>query len=139
MDYWSLPDLEALYLEGSCVLDVQARPSTLTIRGEIALRETHPTYSEPAPGQQYCYRTGNIVFARVTELRWTGQGRPPGVDASGEIDYGSIDEFDVQGGRYRLVGDFGEIVLTNPSAPSLVWQDTGQSPDDPDVAQVTRE
>lgn len=121
------------------MLDVQARPRKLTIRREIVLRETHPAYSEPAPGQQYCYRRGDIVFARVTELRWTGQGRPPGIDASGEIDYGSIDVLDVEGSRYHLVGDFGEIVLRSCSPPSLVWTSTGRSPDHGGVAQVTRE
>ena len=45
----------------------------------------------------------------------------------------------VDGSHYRLVGDFGEIVVRSSSAPSLVWEGTGRSPDDGGVAEVTRE
>ena len=56
----------------------------------------------------------------VTALRWDGQGGRPAVDASGELDYGSIDTFAHDGDLYTLAGDFGRIEVTTRGSPEVV-------------------
>ncbi|MEO3762947.1 hypothetical protein [Streptomyces sp. B8F3] len=50
-------------------------------------------------------------FSSVSELHWVDQGWPPAVDASGESDYGAIDSMKIDGDRYVMAGDFGEICV----------------------------
>jgi hypothetical protein len=109
--YWTLAGFENLYLEDSWVLSIRPVESTLTFEADLVLTESHPLYHDPRAGEQYCYRRGIIEFAHVTELTWTGGGRPPATDATGEQDLGSFDQFQVEDGRYVISGDFGRIQL----------------------------
>ena len=120
-DYLMIPGFENVYLENGWVLDVRAEPCRLMLDVEIVLLESHLAYSEPVAGEQYCYLRGSIRFERVSELNWSGQGiSVPAVDASGERDFGSIDEFTVGDGAYVLEGDFGRIeVKSRP--PTLAF------------------
>ena len=119
-DHWNLPGFEYLYLEDSWVTGVHATPAQLEIAVDFVVREGHPEYAIPAPGEQYCYRSGSILFTGVTALRWDGQGGRPAVDASGELDYGSIDTFAHDGDLYTLAGDFGRIEVTTRGSPEVV-------------------
>jgi hypothetical protein len=116
--YWVLPDLSDYYLEDSWVLDVTARPGLLVLSLEVVLRETHAEHRPPKPGEQYCYRRARLIFPEVTTLAWSDQGREPARDASGEIDYGSVDALLVGDGRYSLFGDFGTIEISS-AAPRI--------------------
>ncbi len=113
--YWELEGFQDLYLEDSWVLDVVAQPATLRVRCNLVLRESHPLFSGPKPGEQYCYRAGTVLFDNVTELHWVDHPRLEfqAVDANGERDFGSFEVFGVEGNRYKLVGDFGAIELTS--------------------------
>lgn len=72
------------------------------------------------PGEQYCYRWGRILFTGVTALRWDDQGGPTAVDASGELDYGSVDTFDHDGKLHALTGDFGRVAVAAHELPKVV-------------------
>jgi hypothetical protein len=109
--YTRFDGFENLYLEDSFVLDVAARPGRLTISAELILTEGHPDYREPRSDERYCMRDGVIEFASVRSLRWTGQGIPPSTDASGSIDYGSIDALHLSEGVIHIEGDFGQIEM----------------------------
>ncbi|RXR28001.1 hypothetical protein EQW78_04270 [Oerskovia turbata] len=50
------------------------------------------------------------------------QGAPPAVDASGALDLGSFDEFDVSDGTYTLSGDFGQFVIES-GVPTIEIRD----------------
>ncbi|GAA1768250.1 hypothetical protein GCM10009747_31320 [Agromyces humatus] len=65
--YWSIPELENVYLEDSWVLS---------------------------------------------------KGAHPAVDATGQPDFGSLDEFGVEGASYRLSGNFG-LVAFESDLPTL--------------------
>lgn len=65
----------------------------------------------PAVGEQYCYPRAILRFDRVTTLSWSEQGTPPAMDATGQPDFGSFDQFKVEGEKYRLSGDFGLIII----------------------------
>lgn len=110
-DYWAIPALENVYLEDSWVLSISAQPGHLTFVIDLVLRERHPAYRMPSPGEQYCYRRGVLRFDGVTTLSWSGQGAPPAVDETAQPDFGSFDEVEVEGASYRLSGDFGHIVV----------------------------
>ena len=74
-------------------------------------------------GSSTAYRSGSILFTGVTGLRWDDQGWAPGVvDASGELDYGSIDTFAHDGDLYTLTGDFGRIEVATRGLPGVVLQ-----------------
>lgn len=118
--YWDIPGFEGRYLEDSWVLKIRPGEGTLTISADLVLRESHPEYRDPRPGEQYCYRLGVIAFDDVTECSWTERGRMPATDASGEEDLGSFDQFEVEDASYLLAGDFGRIVVTSkPPTVSL--------------------
>lgn len=117
-NYWALPALVDYYLEDSWVLDVAAHPGELQLRLDFVLRESHPAFSRPKPGEQYCYRRGILHFREVRGLTWQGQGIKPSRDATGELDYGSVDTLLVDDGRYVIQGSFGEIEVVS-DAPAV--------------------
>ena len=117
-DYWSIPALENVYLEDSWVLSISAQPGSLVPAVDMVLREHHAAYRTPAAGEQYCYRRGILRFDGVTTLSWSGQGAPPAVEATGQPDFGSFDQFEVDGARYRLSGDFG-LITVDADMPTL--------------------
>ncbi|WP_019137607.1 hypothetical protein [Cellulomonas massiliensis] len=120
--YWTLPALADYYLEDSWVLDVTARPGALVLRLDFVLLESHRAFTAPLPGEQYCYRSGVLRFPNVRRLTWSDQGRPPARDATGEIDYGSVDTLLIGDDRHSLVGDFGNIEVSS-AAPVVELDD----------------
>lgn len=112
-EYWDLPDLREIYLENSWVLNVAAEPGTLKFTMEFVLREDHPDYRSPKQGEKFCYLPGLLIFRHVTTLSWDGPSVHPAVDANGEKDYGSVDQFRIETSGYRLIGDFGDIHVTS--------------------------
>lgn len=120
-DYSALPALRDVYLEDSWVTDIVSRPGEIWFELEFVLIQTHPLYSLPAPGEQYCYRRGRLAFGGVTELHWTDQGSPASSDVTGESDFGSIDMLVVEGSRYRAVGDFGTIEFVSDGFVEIKW------------------
>jgi hypothetical protein len=123
-DRGDLAGLSLYHLEDSWVFDVVARPGTLTVTMNVVLLPDHPEHRPPSPGEQYCYRRGELLFRGVTSLRWDRQGLPPARDVTGQIDYGGVDWLSYVDGAYHLSGDFGDIVV----AASSVRIDLGPQP-----------
>lgn len=91
-DYPSFPGFENVSLEDSYVLDTEVHPAVLILKLDVLLLPGHPAHQAPAPGERACFRQGTVVFSSVRDLHWTGQdGIKPAVDASGGVDYGSVD------------------------------------------------
>ncbi|MEV6237828.1 hypothetical protein [Lentzea sp. NPDC051838] len=109
IDYTQIDELRLFYLEDSWVLGVTAWPGMLAFSIEFVLRPEHKDYQTPLPGERYSYRRGELRFEGVSNLHWIGQGLPPARDASGELDYGGVDSFELNDGFYRIRGDFGEV------------------------------
>lgn len=107
--YTDLPPLANFLLEESYVLDLVAQPGVISIRSDLVLTPEHPEYAMPSPGEQMCFRLGTITITGVRDLTWTGQGLPPAVDANDERDYGNIDSFEWESGRFVLEGSFGVL------------------------------
>lgn len=119
-DYWTLPGLQDVYLEDSWVRRITVEPNLLRVELEVVLRESHTLYEPPPPGSQYCYRSGTLLFATAREVEWQ-MGGSPASDASGEIDFGTLDVLQVDDGKYTLSGDFGEVRVV--SAPPTLTLD----------------
>lgn len=119
--YEELPGLEHVYLEDSWVLGVTATYREVVFVVEFVLTEGHEFYGPARPGEQYCYRKGELRFSEITDLRWADQTSPPTIDASGEIDYDNIDSLNVETGRYVLRGGFGQIMVKTESLPTIHW------------------
>lgn len=114
--YEDLPGFEHIVLEESFVLDVTAKPASVSFGLEVVLTPDHPEYVAPGPSSYLCYRDGRLEFDEVTGLEWTEQGAPPATDASGEIDYGHIDTMEWDAGLYELHGDWGAMRVWAKSA-----------------------
>ena len=121
LQYTRIAGFEHLYLEDSYVLDLVARPGRFTVTAEIVLTAEHPDYRPPGVDEQYCFRRGHIEFASVRRLTWSGQGAPPAIDASGTVDYGTIDALRRVGGVTYLEGDFG-MVQVESAAPTVILE-----------------
>ena len=119
--YTELPTLEDIYLEDSWVLAMSASYRRLVFVVEFVLTPGHPSYRDPEPGKQYCSKTGELRFERVTTLSWVDQTALPAVDASGDVDYGAIDTLARRGNRYELTGDFGTITVVTEELPVVAW------------------
>ncbi|WP_369244356.1 hypothetical protein [Streptomyces sp. R41] len=118
-DYRSLPGFEKIQLEGSYVLGIEARPGKLMFRLDLMLDPGHPNFGPPLGDDRACFRPALLCFDAVRGLTWTDQGTPPARDASGEIDYGTIDEFTWIAGEFALVGDWGRIQVNSHQTPKL--------------------
>lgn len=109
--YTSIPGFTELILEESFVLGISALPTRVTIDVEFALTPDHPAYVPPPPDENEAYRRGQILFSGVRRPVWADQGVRPATDATGEIDYGHIDDLRWDGEIFELEGDWGRMTL----------------------------
>lgn len=110
--YTDISALRHIYLEDSWVLGIDATPGRLSFRMDLVLTPEHPEYRGAAPGEQHCYRRGELSFTGVSRLQWSAADVRPAVDASGEQDYGNIDIFEWDERAARLEGDWGQIEVS---------------------------
>lgn len=109
--YTDVIGLEHVSLEDSYVLDIEAHPGTLIFKLDLVLTPEHALYTPPKPQELYCYRRGELPFESVKRISWDNSGLKPATDATGEVDYGNIDSYQVEGGRHVLSGGWGTIEL----------------------------
>jgi hypothetical protein len=82
-------------------------------------------YQPPAPGNEYSYRVGRLVFSDVQRVHWIQRHLKPFEDATGQIDYGNIDTLCEIDGFYRIEGDWGGLEVV--SSPPILVLDKGQA------------
>jgi hypothetical protein len=132
-NYPNFPGFESVCLEDSYVLDITVHPTVLSLQLDLLLLPGHPQYGAPLPGDRACFRKATIVFSSVRDLHWTGQSVvKPAIDASGTLDFGSVDSLTRHEDNYKLLGDWGTILLKS-STPSLSI-DPSPSPDPNETA-----
>lgn len=98
-----------VHLTDSWVLDVTVRPGEVVFDLDLVVLPGHPSYGEPLPDEQYCYRSAALRFPDLAEVTWTMGTGPPAIDPDGEIDYGNIDTLRTDGDVYELDGDWGAM------------------------------
>jgi hypothetical protein len=62
VNYSELPGLDGVYLEDSFVLGIGETSNQLVFDLDAVLTPSHPSYAPPHPGEQYCYRRGELLF-----------------------------------------------------------------------------
>ena len=107
--YTEIPVLAGVLLEYSYVVGIKARPASLRFDLDAVLTPEHPAYTDPVPGEQFCFRRASLHFGDVQGLLWSAQGASPAVDANGEQDFGSIDRFEWDDAGFELEGDWGHL------------------------------
>lgn len=105
--YSSLPEFSAIYFEDSYVLGLEANDHDLTFRVDLVLLPGHVRYQHPGPQEQHCYRRAEISIVGATSIRWRRVTMRPSRDASDEVDFGSIDVWQVQTATHHIEGDWG--------------------------------
>jgi hypothetical protein len=106
------------YLQDSYVMGMdESDPSRIAFSLLLVLTPEHLLYAKPLPSEQHCYRRGVLAFCGVSSVNWTRRNFRPMTDATGEIDYGNIDIFELgPDNLYELDGDWGHVSLTAESA-----------------------
>jgi hypothetical protein len=97
--------------EDSYVLGLHVTPYALTLQMDLVLTPEHPSYSPPKSNEWACFKRGTIRIEGFRRIQWYATGTAPARDASGETDWGCLDEFKTENGKWRLAGDWGTIDL----------------------------
>ena len=109
--YYTIADLEDIYLEDSFVLAVKASPGSVEFDMDVVLRESHPDYIPPKADEQYCYRRASLRFVGITGISLRMESIQKSRDANGELDYGGIDSFETDDSGFLVRGDFGSVTI----------------------------
>jgi hypothetical protein len=100
-----------ILFSSSYVLALRIEPYFLELKMDFALAPEHPRYLAPSGREQECYARGRLLFQGFRKVDWTATGNLPSHDATGEVDFGSLDKFAQVEGGWQLSGDFGTIGL----------------------------
>lgn len=106
--YHRIDALAHYYLEDSYVLAVHVFPGKLVVDVDAVLTESHPSYTPPAEGEQYCFRRIEIIFDGVTSMNSFSLSYYVATGATGEKDMGDIDSLTIDDeNRFRISGPWG--------------------------------
>ncbi|MEG3894755.1 MULTISPECIES: hypothetical protein [unclassified Microcoleus] len=120
LNYWQFPGFENIYLEDSYVLSINAKTS-IQILLEAVVTENHSLYTQPLPGEQYCYRRMTVNFPHPQTYDLVLNNISAIADPDGSVDYGNIDDFFMADDKYYLRGEWGELTIV--SAPPLIFDE----------------
>jgi hypothetical protein len=112
MEYSGHSALSEVLLENSWVLSVTASSGTVKFEMDLVLLPAHAQYRQPIHGEHFCYRQGLLTIQGIERLEWSEMGRTPATDATGKIDWGHIDAFEMESGEWALAGDWGAMRLS---------------------------
>lgn len=121
--YYQIPSLEHVYLEDSYVLSIN---DSTTLQLEVVLCESHPFYTPPKEGEQYCYKECTLKFINTSSSGLLLTHVSPCVDPlDGSLDYGNIDifHFNDELNEYFLRGEWGAIRIISDTPPVLEYKD----------------
>lgn len=96
-------DLKNIDLWESFVLGWELKENSLCINIDAYLFPEHPSYTKPLENEWACFVNARLIFENVSELKGYNLLRKdnPAIDASGEKDYGHIEEF-----KYTVLGQY---------------------------------
>jgi hypothetical protein len=98
-----------LSLEESYVLAIRIEPYRVVFTMDFVLTPEHPMYRPPLAGERACFRRGLIAIRNFQRLAWDSTGYSPSTDASGELDFGTLDRIVNLDGMWMLSGDWGDL------------------------------
>lgn len=93
------------------MLSYDVVPDRVVLVVDAVLSNRHPLAGPPKSGEVHRYEQIELSFEDVTGLRFAESSSVSARDATGEVDYGNIDHFDVGAdGCYTLRGmTFGDL------------------------------
>jgi hypothetical protein len=121
--YAEFPELAHVYLEDSYVLDIRETEDSLTFVLDAVLTPGHPAYTQPPPEEQHCYVSATLTLAEATEIRWLRRSGRSYRDATGETDLGNIDRLVLEGDRFEVAGDWGDVQVFTTAPPRFQISD----------------
>lgn len=101
--------LAGLYLQDSYVLAIAKQDSSVVFTMDLALAPEHSHYQPPRPGEYHCFRRARIKLVQARSARFVEESMRAFHDATGEVDYGTIDSWVVRGELTRISGDWGVL------------------------------
>lgn len=104
-----LDDIKHIHLQDSFVLEIEQSEDWINFTVEFVLLNSHEDFTQPLPGEMYCYRLGNLRFSDFTSAKWLRRSDARFIDAAGEEDLGNIDALDVSADKICIEGDWGRL------------------------------
>lgn len=126
-----LPELGGVYLEDSYFLGLTAEGPHLRLKMLLALTTDHPAYRVPNPGEQHCYREGNILIEQPSIMEWKPGTPRIFTDPHGTFDLGSIELYRQGERQFRIATEWFETILeTSGLSVQLAGEDCqkGEAP-----------
>ncbi|PAV26323.1 hypothetical protein CF392_06395 [Tamilnaduibacter salinus] len=111
MDWTEFELFNGIDLNDSFVLGWQAEDQRLSFDLELSIWPASEYYTSAKEGEYTCYRKAVLIFDQIEGYQGllSIDEAPRSTDASGEIDYGNIDQLFVRGNQYIVEGDFGRV------------------------------
>jgi len=104
--------MQGVYLEDSYVLGIAVSGRQLRLSVLFALTDEHPAYTSPIPGEQHCYREGEIRWDQVQIV--SSRGRSSffiTADPDGTFDLGSVG-YTCSDGVHHVATDWFNVQFT---------------------------
>lgn len=113
-NYYEWAGFSNVYLEDSFIIQISESDTELVFDIEFVLTEDHPLFEQPKAAEQYCYRTGKLVFSGVSSVNWKKKSNLRFSDANDEEDYGNIDVLRrISDEVYEISGDWGDLEVVS--------------------------
>jgi hypothetical protein len=109
--YEALAPFAGVYLEDSYVFGIESTHDRIVFDLDLVLTPEHPAYREPPETEQYCFRRARAVIDGADSVCWGRRSMRAIQDASGEVDYGSIDSWYAENGVTYVEGEWGEVEI----------------------------
>jgi hypothetical protein len=122
-----VPELTEVYLEDSYVLALRASANSLEFDVDLVLTPKHPEYRAPRPDEQHCFRRARITIDDAKSVHWVNVNMRPGKDATGEVDFGSIDVWSVNDGLSHIEGNWGDVDVEGGRVQLVIHPEDGAS------------
>lgn len=120
MSRLGLETFEHIHLDDSFFLGLMAVGTGLRLRVLFALEPGHRLYAPPQPGEQHCYREGDVLIAGFRPTQWR-PGRRPSIliDPDGTLDLGSI-SVEIRGEGYWIGTEWFDVAFAAESVTAVV-------------------
>lgn len=112
-NYFDHATFEHIYLEDSYVTGIRLNHSKFEFYMLLVLLETHPSYTEPIPGERYCYEHGILQISGITKMNLKRLTLSPTINIDGTVDFGNIDYMRIENERVWIHGEWGEFEATS--------------------------
>ncbi len=113
MEWSQIEIFKGIDLNDSFVLNWSHENDQLSFELDASIWPNSEHYSTPKKDEYTCYRKATLKFVGVKKV--SGLNPKATVQSSigpdGSVDYGNIDELNVESDSFLIVGDFGSVTI----------------------------